>query len=258
MMWVNDGLPLLVNSLITEYDIKRGNISIMKQYHLREDAVPKLESLNKERRVREVGLLQREDRAFAKQLEQGFDGAVNQFIEGNGLDRDVDVLAIRRDAVFVVNRPITLTDIGEHIHFRIKNQYHAHLQIGPKLEFYFGQGNRVHIKNFVQEEKDTNHALQKLEPGMISFLQEFIELAESSNMNRGKIYEWMRDFCTLYRDRALDVEYYREFTRDALFCVREKDGASTMLEGVPDYMIEDLDISYNYMNIIVPLLQILV
>jgi hypothetical protein len=93
---------------------------------------------------------------------------------------------------------------------------------------------------------------------MISFLQEFIELAESSNMNREKIYEWMRDFCTLYRDRALDVEYYREFTRDALFCVREKDGASTMLEGVPDYMIEDLDISYNYMNIIVPLLQILV
>lgn len=255
MMWTNSGLPLLINAQITEYDIRSGNTSMMRTYQLaEEDKIEYLESLSKERRVIQVGLMQQEDRQFAKKLESSFEESVKKFLDSNGLDIDVDVLAIRRDAVFVVNHPISNTQIGDHIKFRPKNVYHAALQIGPKLEFYFGK-DKTDIKNFVQEKKDTEHALEKLKPGMISFLEEFVETAEGYNMDRYKVYRWIRDFASCYKDRSLDVEYYREFTREALFRLTTYD---TMMDSVPDYLVDDIDISFNYRNIIIPLLQILI
>ena len=258
MMIINDGLPFLVNSLITEYDIKSGNTSIMKHFKLLDsETIAYVDGLPKSQRNVQVGLLQRNNKEFAKQLESGFNEAVEMFIAANELDRDVDILAIRRDAVFVVNKPINVTKIGEFINFVPKNQYHAALQIGPKLEFYFGADGQIDIKNFVQEDKDTENALQKLKPGMISFLEEFVEIAEGCNMHRPTVYQWVRDFCTFYKERMLDIEYYREFTREATFKVVTDDGF-TYMDAVPEYMEEDIDISYNYQNIIIPLLQILI
>ena len=258
MTWTNDGLPFLVNSLITEYDIKSGNTSIMRTYQLADsDTISKLEKLPKGERVRQVGLMQRDDKEFAKKLEASFNDAVDKFLKANELDVDVDVLAIRRDAIFVVNHPISQTRFADYINFVKKNQYHAALQIGPRLEFYFKNDHSVDIKNFVQEEKDTEHALQKLQPGVISFLQEFVDVAEGCNMNRTKVYQWMREFCTYYKEKSLDIEYYREFTREAMFSVKTDDGI-TMMDNIPDYMVDDLEISYNYKNIIIPLLQILI
>jgi hypothetical protein len=258
MTWTNDGLPLLINSQITEYDIKSGNTSIMHTYHLMpEETIRELEALEKDQRLIRVGLLMRENKEFSKALEASFNDAVNRFIDANDLDRDVDILAIRRDAVFVVNRPIRQTQFGEHLKFRPKNEYHAALQIGPRLEFYFKRNGQIDIKNFVQEDKDFGHALVKLKPGMLSFLQEFVDVAEGSNMDLRKVYAWIKEFAKYYKERELDVEYYREFTREALFRVNGFDGP-TMMDIVPDDMIDDVDITFNYRNIIIPLLQIIV
>lgn len=258
MNYVNDGLPFLINSKITEYDIKSGNTSMMKRYQLQPpEVIAEIEKMEKKQRNVTVGLIQKQDRTFAKRLEESFDRTVKEFIEKNGLDIDVDVLAVRKDAVFVVNHPVTITQLDSNVLFREKSQYHAALQIGPRLEFYFTDQNDVEIKNFVTAEKDDNQALEKLKPGMISFLREFVEIAEGTNMNRVKVYQWLRDFCTYYKQRDLDVEYYREFTREALFHIRLGED-DTYYDQIPDTMIEDLDISFNYRNIIIPLLQILI
>lgn len=258
MTYVNDGLPFLVNAQITEYDIKSGNTSMMRHYHLRSlEEIEEIEKMPKKQRVVTVGLLQRKDRDFAKRLESSFNQVVQDFLDANELDIDVDVLAIRRDAVFVVNKPVTITQLYPDVLFREKNRYHAALQIGPKLEFYFNQKGEIEIKNFVQAEKDDTGALERLKPGMLSFLQEFVELAEGTNMDRIKIYTWLRDFCTYYKERELDLEYYREFTREANFRVRLGD-EDAFYDFIDESMIEDIDITYNYRNIIIPLLQILV
>ena len=90
MTWTNDGLPFLVNSLITEYDIKSGNTSIMRTYQLADsDTISKLEKLPKGERVRQVGLMQRDDKEFAKKLEASFNDAVDKFLKANELDVDV-------------------------------------------------------------------------------------------------------------------------------------------------------------------------
>lgn len=258
MNYVNDGLPFLVNCLITEYDIERGNTSVMKHYHLcHEDIIARLEVLPKQERNVQVGLMQKENKAFAKSLETAFDMAVSQVIKQNDLDMDIDILCVRRDAIFVVNKTLQNPKVGESINFRKKHEYHAALQIGPRLHFFFEIGKPVRVDHFIQESKDVDGILQKLRPGMFDFLEEFVQICEGSNMNRQRIYEWLANFCNAYKAKELDWEYYREFNREAGFRFRGME-METLMDYVPEDMADNLDITYNYINIIVPLLQILI
>lgn len=262
MNYLNDGLPFLVNCSITEYDIKSGNVSVMSEYNLiPKETIDEIARLPKSERVKRVGILQINNKPFAKSLENGFNLAVQEFIKQNGLDIDVDILAVKKDAVFVINKPILKPKVGTYINFRPKGQYHAYLQLG-RYEFYFGEkdGDRYHItlKNLVQEAKDTAGALAKLEPGIFSFLKEFISICESTNMDRRDVYQYLRDFIHYYKHRELDIEYYREFTREALFKVMLEDGSTEYMDYVPDELEEYIDISFNYVNILVPLLQVLI
>ena len=257
MQYVNDGIPFLVNSLITEYDIRHGNTSIMRHFRLQpDDVVTRLDALPKGERNRQVGLMVRDDHEFGKRLEKGFNDVVEEFLSVNGLDIDVDIQAIRRDAVFVVNHPVRVTNIGDAVHFVPKNEYTGILKL-KQLEFYFRADGSVDIKNFVSTDSDINHALEKLQPGPIAFLQEFMEVCATSNMDRRKIYRWIKEFAEYYKAKKLDFEYYREFTRDALFRF-VVDGEPFYGDVMTEEMVEDLDISYNYLNLFVPLLQVLI
>lgn len=258
MNYVNDGLPFLVNSRIVEYDMAKGNTSVMREYHLLKDEdIDTLESLPKEDRVRRVGILQKNNRFLAQSLESCFDKAVQSFMDENELDIDVDVLCIRRDAVFVVNKPIRNEVIGTHLHFRPKKIYHASLQIGPKLHFLFEEDGPLHVDHFIREEKDYDGILAKLHLGILDFIEEFVSTCEGCNMNREIVYQYIHNFCTLYKEKRLDWEYYREFTREALFHLSLNGEVHYV-----DYLTEDLepylDISHNYRAIIIPLLQILI
>lgn len=257
MQWTNDALPLLVNSMITEYDIKSGNTSIIRENHLfPEPEIQRLEKMSKKDRLVEVGMKMRESKEFSKALEAGFTKAVDQFVNANQLDKDVDILAIRRDAVFVVNRPIQQESISPNVTFRPKNRYHAFILVG-KYEFYFGEGDVVDIKGFIGEGKDTNGAIEKLKPGPVAFLQELIQVAESTNFNRALIYKWIEEFMDLYKRKALDFEYYRQFDRDAMFRI-VVNGEPMYSDFVTEDLLPDLDISFNYTNIIIPVLRVLV
>lgn len=256
MQYVNEGIPFMVNSLITEYDIRHGNTSIMRHFKLRPpDVIDRLDSLPKGERNRQVGLMVRDDHEFGRRLEKGFNDAVEQFLSQNGLDIDVDIQAIRRDAVFVVNRPVRKPTIGDAIEFIPKNRYNALLKL-KQLEFYFDH-DRLDIKNFVSAEADINHAIEKLQAGPIAFVREFIDVCESSNMNRHRVYTWIREFAEYYKKKQLDFEYYREFTRDALFRVNI-DGEPMYLDIVTDDVADDIDISFNYLNLFIPLLQVVI
>lgn len=258
MNYVNDGLPFLVNCMITEYDIKSGNTSVMRHYKLMpEEVIQHLEQMTKEERVKAVGILQRNNKEFARNLEASFNLAVDEFLKQNDLDIDVDVLCVRRDAVFVVNKAVPHPSIGEDIHFRPKHTYHASLQIGPKWHFFFEKDKPVKVDHFLQESKDVKGALPKLREGIMDFLREFVEICESTNMDRGKVYAFLKDFATAYKEKRLDLEYYREFTTDALFHIHTED-EETYFDELPEYMIDDLDISFNYRNIIIPLCEILI
>ena len=96
-----------IDSEIVVWDIKTANLSICSEYKLlTEKQIRQIESMPKDKRVRTVGLLERSSKKFAKALEEHFDIVVNQFIEQNGLNKDQDIICIKKDAVFVINKNI--------------------------------------------------------------------------------------------------------------------------------------------------------
>lgn len=258
MFWKNDLISIAVNAEITEYDIKHGNTSIMEAFQMVDQSlIDHLNGLPKKRRNESVGIMQRKDPKFADDLENNFNITVDDFLSKNQLDKDIDVIEIARDAVFVLNKPIRYTNFRKAINFIPKNIYHAFIRLESGLLFYFDMKNNIKILNFMRDSDQKEETIRKLEPGMLSFLMELVEVCESSNMSRVKIYQYLKSFCNLYKKKELDMEYYREFRPNPQFRVIYGNSVS-LIDNPDEYYYDDLDISYNYTNIIIPILKILV
>jgi hypothetical protein len=69
----------------------------------------------------------------------------------------------------------------------------------------------------------------------------------------------LRMFRSEYLNRELDIEYYREFNSRNMFKYNFKLGKDGVYsENVDNFMKEELDITYNYFNIIIPLISIII
>lgn len=267
MMWSNDKLSILANSLITEYDIRQANVSVMDTFGLvPAEELKRLRALPKDQRVRTVGLMIRDSKDLAKKLEEGFNTIVSSFIRANDLDTDVDVTDIRRDAVFVVNRPIKYKTFADgKIRFVQKNRYHAMLKFPNNLGFFFrvrSEGDKdlsIVVDGLINKQsEERDDIIRKLVPGPLALLNEFVDVVESCNFHRFTIYKWLIEVADLYKRRQLDIEYYRELTRNAMFHVTDPSGDSSYVDYVDEAFIDDLDITYNYTNVIIPLLRLVV
>lgn len=258
MNWSNPVFSVLTNAEIVEYDIKSANTSLMKEYGLLDpEAIRLLEDMPKKQRQVHVGLILREDKELAKKLEDAFNTTISRFIRENKLDQTVDILAIRKDAVFVINKPIRTRKFGPHIEFVRKSTFASFIRIGDKMELFFkpkgSKEPRFELDHFMKEGPDYDRTIAKLEPGMISFIEELLALAESS-ASRRVIYKYISEFCLLYKTRQLDAEYYREFNRNARFRITNEESSSTF-DVIDDSYVDDLDITYNYINVIIPVIR---
>jgi len=250
MFYTNINRNFIVNADITEWDIHSANISLIKTFKLlSEDKIHKIEDLNKKDRVIKVGLEMQKDKNFSKQLESHFNDVIKEFIESNNLDQDYDITSIKRDAAFVVNRKITKHQFGKYIDFLPKNHYHAYLYIKP-YEFYFGKNNNIDIKGL----RDEIYSLHQ--NGILTLLNDIVLIAEESNMNTKKINRYLSDYTKAYKNRELDFDMYREFTNESKFKYIMM-GNEMLLDNIDDELIEKIDISHNYLNIIMPLIQLL-
>lgn len=253
MNYLNTGRQLELNSEIIEWDIKSAGLSICTEFKL----IPKkeleyLKSIPKEKSNILIGIRSGNDKVFAKELESKFNEVVNEFIELNDLDKDYDILAIKRDAVFVINHPISKSQITENIRFVDKNTYHAYLYLKP-LELYFKRNGEIDIKHFIGNVDERQRILKLHENGMMYLFKSFIELCESSNFDTVKISKEMSDFVKAYKNRELDFDFYREFTTESKFRYYD-----SMVSNINESMLEKINISYNYVTFILPLIQLII
>lgn len=262
-IYYDNPIRIITNSLITEYDIRKANVSVMEAYGLApKEVIDNIRSLPRLDRQRAVGLMIRDDKVFADKLEASFDDIIQKFLKENDLDLKADVTDIRRDAVYVIGKVPRVTQFFDGIiEFRPKGEYHAVVKLGPKLGFFFRTKEEPHVEvdGFLRDDLIENQLiLEKLRPGMIAFLEEAVGIIESSHGEKEKIYAYMRDFVHMYKARELDDEYYREFNRDAKFRVFTGETDSTLFDSITEDQVHMLDISFNFKNIIIPFLQIIV
>lgn len=251
MNYLNKYKYLEVNSDIVEYDIKSANISICREYKLLPNNITnKIEKMDKNKRVKTIGLIGKKNKGFMKALEKHFTIATEKFIELNDLNKEDDIISIKKDAVFVINRNIKNDMVGEHIHFINKNQYHAYLYLRP-LEFYFKKDGNVDVKGLSKQSIIHKN-------GLLDILNQLIETCESNNCNIKEINEFMKEFVILYKEKKLPLDCYREFNQNSLFKTKIYN-EYVYLNSITEDMLKnnEVDISYNYINFILPLYNLI-
>lgn len=231
---------------IVEWDISSANTSLMEFYHLKpQKVIERLRQLPKEQRVVKVGLMLQKDKDFSKALQKAFDDITTLFVEANGLTSE-DIIAVKKDAVYVKNHVITVQDFGGCVHFVPKNTYHAYYYIDP-LEIYVGT-KVIDVKGI----GDENLPLHK--SGILQMIGDVTRLCEVGDLYG--LNEYMHSVADAYKKRELPIDWYREFNANSCFKWVDGDGY-VLLSDIREDDLSEVDITHNYMKVILPLIQMI-
>lgn len=250
MFKTNKDITLVYNSEIIEWDMKSGNISVMLYYNLvPEHVAKKIATFPDKKRKIIVGNMQRDNKEFAKNLENGFNNIVNEFITLNQLSA-YDIISIKRDAIFVKNRDIRYSSIGDYVLFRPKNHYHAYLYL-DKMEFYFGSDRKIDIKG-INDKKSILH-----KDGILNLLNDVIEMKEQM-CSKIDIHTYLKKFTDYYLNGLLPFEYYRNLNDSSMYTMKmvvDGEYYSYEVDSIDEDMIPNVNLRYNYEHVILPLIQ---
>mgnify|MGYP001354243572 FL=1 len=242
-LWTRD-IDYIISANIYEYDIKSANLNLAIYYDLLDKETTKyLETLPKNVRNIEVGNLMRDDKFLNKELSKSFARMRKEFFKANDI-KEHQVLSIKKDAVFLVNKPCENTKF-RNVEFVLANKYTSFHKING-IEFYYrNKGKVLDIKGI----KDEVLPLHK--DYMCKFLIDIFNLLETSSNER--IVSKLKTFIKLYKSKKLEYGYYREFNPDSYFSLIMDEGNVFKSE---NYLTGfDIDISYNYIWFILPLVQ---
>lgn len=250
--YLNRNIEILSNTIIVEFDLKSANTSLCREYKLLSDSeIDKIEDMPKDKRVVTIGKKMRSDTAFKDGLKSAFIDIRKRFIEANDLD-DGDILAIRKDAIFCL-KEVSVTKFG-HCKFVEKNHYTSFLRLGMLEIFYsprYGKDGLpiLDIKGIDDE------TLKYHQNGMLKFLRTLLKHLETSS--KSVMFSYVRRFIDRYKNRRLDLCYYREFNQMSLF--RVTDSSTTYMDEtfLPEHPFDTLDIDYNFSEILLPIVKIL-
>jgi hypothetical protein len=244
--WTDKSIDFLAHDIV-EYDMKDGGFSMIKQDALLPpDKINWLEKMPKKQRHITVGKLNnhRDFKGFGKVMESGFRKYRLLFGEQNELT-DNDILSVKRDAIFT-KKFCYNTSIGEYVEFKEKNIYQAYMYIN-KLEFYWKDDGTLHVKGIDDALLD-NH-----QDYMILIIWKFMRYLVSFDDERALRY--IVDTMDKYKMLELDVGVYREFKRESGYPILE-DGSLQYVAEIGDSRLPSCNINYNYMNIFVPMLNL--
>ena len=224
--WLNPDIDYLFNEEITEYDMKDAGFSLIKEFKLLPtQKIQELEAMGKGiKRHKAIGILQRDDRLLSDQLLNKFADARDVFIQANSLTSD-DIISVKKDAFFTTKKCSRLK-FG-HVEFAEKNKYSSYIRFPGShvVEIYYSNAG-MDIKGI------GDIGLNRHRLTMLEFLQTVIPKIESKDES---VKRFMTYFIQHYKENELEEEYYLEFNN----------------------MSMEMNPAYNFQNIIIPLVQII-
>lgn len=243
--YLDKTIPYLISSDIIEYDIRSAGYSLSRHYHLlNDDVLNLLDTLPKKDRQIKIGLLLRDDAEYNRRLKEAFVNIRKEFFIANSLIDD-DILSIKKDAIFLLRR-VSQTRFGEDIEFVEKNVYSSYYYINKK-EFYVAR-DRLDVKGISEKNLEPHREY------MLDFLHNIFKMIETSDQRY--VIKELVSFVDHYKSGNLDIHYYRELSNECEYRLKRKFAGYDMgLIDTDD--VDDLNISYNYMNYIRPLISIL-
>jgi uncharacterized protein YqgQ len=235
-------ISYLTNVFITEYDISKCNINVLyTKGAIDKDTYDFL--YGSERMIRQtfIGNLQKNNPELVKILKDGIIEAKKMFFEANGLD-DRDILSIKNDAVFVINKKCSITKFGL-IEFMPKGIYTSFFKF-REIEVYYYYNN-MSKEEYIEVKGISNKNLAKHEG---YFLQLLKDVFYSIQVNGPEIaLRMIKDFYNEYLSRQLPIEYYRKFDTSSNYHYICNTSINTGFEAefVSDVYKNMIDITYN-------------
>ncbi len=234
-------MPFIISCNIREYDISKANISILLALGLIDkNEYDKVLAMPKMQREIYIGKLQVARPDVNNGLKAGFAKYRQLFIESNGL-QDSDILSIKKDAIFVINKIPTILEFDNYVRFSPKGRYTSFFKI-KGMEFYYlldkMTGEEVLDVKGIDDTKLILHA-----DYMVQFLCVIFEAF--SERPPEMILELIHKFSQKYVNMELDLGYYREFNADSGFRIT-MNNTQYLLENALESEKPYLNISENY------------
>jgi hypothetical protein len=263
-LYINRNIPCIIGKKIYYYDIEDAGVSILSNLLNNSDLnlhqINTLQGKSKHERHVEIGRLMDENPYLTKLKNDGLVSARQAFVECNNIE-DEDILTIKHDAVYVIDKPAGVTEfkmenMRRKIRFRLKEIYSSYWYYPEtdketEIEIYFKNGiggnYTVHIKGLGDIQNDFIQELAKL----YSFIENNFDRRNSKRI----IAEHIREYREKYIRKELPVSIYKELNQKNKWRLKyEFDDYDTRSNTVPN--IENIDVSFNYVRYIIPLLKI--
>ena len=237
--WTNPNIKYLKNVKIYEFDLKSAGLSIIKEKKLlSEKKIKQLEEMPKEKRTVVEGIQIRNNPQFKEIFEKTFADVRYAFLYYNNLTED-DILSIKRDAIFVINKKPSELVFGENFKFVQKHLYSSYIKLDNKEIFYSPDTDSLDIKG-INTDVTYNECIW-------NDVKHILKMSEK--ISGEKIFPLLKNYRRKYLRRELDIEAYRNIVTGK-FHIDEN-----QYEYVNEGDLEDIDIEYNYINLILPLIQ---
>lgn len=242
--YLNKEIEYLRNTKIVEYDIRHAGFTTLRYKKLLPSAIiDKLEKMpNKERNVY-IGKQIRKYPKIGEELISTLVDVRKDFAVLNQIEED-DVLSIKRDALFLIKKSPEHLMILDMFEFRAKEEYTSYCYLNGKEFYYSGYTDKLTVKGVGSE----NEELQA--DYLLKDIKDIMKMAEKLMPDR--MFAYLKKYRTKYLARELDKNTYRNL-----------DNGDFMIEGysmktLPENLMDEVDIVYNYINYLVPLFRVLV
>lgn len=235
-------ISYLSNIFIYEYDISKCNINVLYTKGVIDKSTYDY-LYNAERMTRQVyvGKLIRDNHSINDVLKAGIIEAKQMLFEQNGIN-DCDVLSIKNDAVFIINKRLNVTKFGI-IEFALKHLYTAYYKI-KNMEYYYYYNN-ITKEEWLDIKGISNSVLPYHEKHFFQLLKDIFYTIQTSGIEVA--VRLLKDAYMDYITMIMPIEYYREFNIESRyhlkFSTRTGTGYYTMIAS--DEIKDSIDASYN-------------
>jgi len=213
-------IEYIISSYIREYDIKKANINILyNKGVLTKNQYEYYHSLEKKKREVSIGCLLRDNPQYNKVLIDGIKEYKQKFFEANNIKFE-EVLSIKNDAVFIINKIPNITVFDNNVEFVNKNIFTSYYKLGPNKSdieayYYYDMVNnteKIDIKG-IKDEKIYLHE---------DYFLEFLKVCFCSAQSEGikPTIDLISSFYNRYINLQLDIGYYREFRSDCCYTLK--------------------------------------
>lgn len=240
------------NKRIFEYDMESAgySLTISEKLITDEKILFDLKRASKKQKQIILGLYARQNKEFVSALNDAFRKYITAFITLNNI-KESNLLFIKKDSVTFFSSPTITKTKFKKARFTKREEFTSFLVI-DKLEFYYnGKTNKRLLKGI------------KLDDYSGTLVEEIFKLMKLAEFgSKSSIEQRLKEIRSAYINKELQDSYYRELSTMNGYRLTSDLNNNRVYSTYPlelgDGFFDDININYNYINILLPLFELFI